>query len=189
MIKFLKQTITNYKTTGAIAASSKQLCQLLVDTPKTKEADVIVEFGPGTGVVSEIVLETMKKDALFFAIEFNPVFVEESLKRCPNLIIYQDDALNLPKYLKLHEKTHCDVILSGLPWSLFEDKLQNDILQTIHDSLKPGGEFLTFAYIHATMLPGGKRFRKKIESLFSSVKKTKIIWKNAPPAFVYHCTK
>lgn len=189
MIKFFEQTIKNFRTTGAIAASSEELSELLVLTANIKEAKCIVEFGPGTGAVTKKILKYKNPDALFFAIEMNPVFVEATKKSCPGAVVYHDNAINLPKYLEKHNQKSCDVIYSGLPWSLIDDKIQDKLLEVIYDNLKEGGEFLTFAYIHGIYLPNGLRFRKKIEKRFKKVEKTKTVWLNTPPAFVYHAIK
>ncbi len=189
MIKFFEQTIKHFRTTGAIAASSEELSELLVVTANIKEAKCIVEFGPGTGVVTKQILKHKNPDALFFAIEMNPVFVEATKKSCPDAIVYHDNAINLPKYLENHNQKSCDIIYSGLPWSLIDEKIQDKLLDVIHENLKEGGEFLTFAYIHGVYLPNGLKFKKKIETRFKKVMKTKTVWLNTPPAFVYHAIK
>lgn len=189
MMKFFEQTIKHFKTTGAIAASSEELSELLVTTANIQDAKCIVEFGPGTGVVTKKILQYKKPDALFFAIEMNPVFVEATKKNCPDAIVYNDNAIHLSKYLEQHQQAHCDIIYSGLPWSLIDEKIQDKLLSVIYDNLKEGGEFLTFAYVHGVYLPNGMKFRKKIEKIFKKVQKTKTVWLNTPPAFVYHAIK
>ena len=60
---------------------------------------------------------------------------------------------------------------------------------TIVESLRPGGTFATFAYLHALCLPNARRFRKRLESVFTKVELSPVVWMNLPPAFVYRCTK
>jgi len=189
MIGFLKQTILEFRTTGAIAASSPDLCKLMVKTANIDSAKMIVEFGPGTGVISKVIMAEKPAQAQYFALEMNPAFVESMKKNCPEVTVFEDNALNLPKYLAQYNTETCDIVYSSLPWSLFSDELQSSLLDVIVQNLKPEGEFLTFAYIQGVLLPSGKRFRRKLEERFSKVERTHIIWRNAPPAFVYHAVK
>ena len=55
--------------------------------------------------------------------------------------------------------------------------------------LRPGGQFVTFAYHAGTLLPAGRRFKKLLPRYFSSVEKSPTVWRNAPPAFVYRCRR
>jgi hypothetical protein len=52
-----------------------------------------------------------------------------------------------------------------------------------------GGAFATFAYLQGTFLPAGRSFKKRLTKYFSKVVKSKVIWRNLPPAFVYRCWK
>lgn len=189
MFKFLGETIKHFKTVGAIAASSRELSELLVKSADIRSAQTIVEFGPGTGVATQVILEYKRPDALFWAIEMNETFVEICKNKFPNALIYHDNALNLPKYLQKYERTHCDIIYSSLPWTLFDDKLQNQLLHVIRESLREGGEFLTFAYIHGMYFPNGFRFRNKLRKLFRKLDKSEVVWLNTPPALVYRVVK
>ena len=62
-------------------------------------------------------------------------------------------------------------------------------LRELRRVLKPGGQFVTFAYLQGLLLPAGRRFRAKLKRSFSDVTKSKIVWRNLPPAFVYRCRR
>lgn len=81
------------------------------------------------------------------------------------------------------------MILSGLPWAGFSRDPQQRLLAAVVNALRPGGRFATFAYIHASWLPSGRRFRRLLESSFRSVASAGVVWRNLPPAFVYRCEK
>ncbi len=55
--------------------------------------------------------------------------------------------------------------------------------------LAPGGQFATFAYWQGVALPSGKRFARLLDQRFSSVGRSRTVWKNMPPAFVYRCVR
>ena len=84
----------------------------------------------------------------------------------------------------------CDVIVSGLPWTRFDDPLQDSILDATHDALRPGGKFVTFAYASSPLVPNGRKFFKdKLNAKFHSVYKSENVWNNFPPAVVFVATK
>lgn len=189
-LTFMREVIRANKSTGAFAPSSKALAEMVTDYADLKHADVIVEFGPGTGVFTKVIEQKMKPDALFIALEVNPEFVRATRKACKKVVVYQDGAQNTAKYLKQHGVDHCDTIISGLPWSRFSDDLQDEILDATYDVLAPGGRFVTFAYSASPYLPSGKKFfAGKLVRKFAHVRRSRQIWKNFPPSVVYVARK
>lgn len=189
MRKFIKQFIKQPGKTGAIAASSRHLVKLMMDTADIESAKAVVELGPGTGVFTQEILKRLRKDAIFFALELNQEFVTETRRRCPHAIVYHDSAAHIGKYLRQHGTDKCDCIISSLPWSAFDRKLQAELLTAAVDSLAPGGEFLTYAYVTGFWLPAGRSFYRLLHHYFRHVRKTPFVWRNLPPAFIYHCRK
>ncbi|MFQ5685606.1 MAG: class I SAM-dependent methyltransferase [Candidatus Scalindua sp.] len=189
LIKFLKQFVLHTAKTGAVAPSSEGLADLITDTAGLHSASAVIEFGTGTGVFTEKIIQKISDETRFFALEINPDFVEATRKRCPEAVVYQDSASNAKKHLDELGINECDCIICGLPWAAFGEELQNELLDTIIDVLKPGGRFLTFAYLQGLLLPAGMRFKQKLSTRFNSVTKTKPIWLNFPPAFVYCAEK
>ncbi len=188
-VEFLKQFVRYPTLTCAIAESCKELAELITDTAELSQASMVVEFGSGTGVFTEKILEKISGNAQAFSLEINEDFVKETRRRCPEAIVYFDSAVNVAPYLKEAGVEKCDRIISGLPWASFPEKIQDQILDTVADILEPGGKFLTFAYVHGLCLPAGRRFRKNLFSRFQTVLATRIIWQNLPPAFVYCAEK
>lgn len=189
VLKFIKEFVLHPTKTGAIAPSSPALASLIVEAARVSESRMIVEFGPGTGVFTEQILEEMPEGADFFAVELNERFATAASERCPEAAIYHDCATKSRHYLASHGQEHCDAIICGLPWASFSDELQDRLLDTILDILHPGGRFVTFAYLQGLLLPAGKAFRQKLRSRFSEVERTRTVWLNLPPAFVYAAVK
>ncbi len=189
LIQFIKQFVFHPTKTGAVAPSSKGLADLITDTANLSGTSAVIEFGPGTGVFTEKIFQKISKNTKFFALEINPDFVEATRNRCPEVIVYQDSAANAKKYLNELGLKECDCIICGLPWASFSEDLQNELLDTILDVLKPGGKFLTFAYLQGLLLPAGMRFKKKLSTRFKKVTKTRTVWLNILPAFVYCAEK
>jgi phospholipid N-methyltransferase len=186
---FLREFVRRPRQTGAIAPSSSYLTAEIVRQAGVRRADVIVEFGPGTGSFTREILRQKKENAFFVGIETNPRLVEILRQNLPGANIISESAENTPAILKEHHLSEADCIVSGLPWASFPPELQDKLLQATVDSLRPGGRFTTFAYLQGLLLPSGQRFRKKLRETFSKVHSGRIIWKNLPAAFVYRCVK
>lgn len=187
---FIKQGLIAAKTTGTVAPSSRALALYMVETSQLALARTIVEFGPGTGAITEVILENAASNSIFLAIEINPEFATALRKKYPALHIFEDSAANVQTHLNELSVNSCDCIISGLPWALFEEPLQTQILDAAWNVLAPGGRFVTFTYFFSLWTRGGKRFRHLLNTRFNNhVELSPIIWQNFPPARVYCATK
>jgi phosphatidylethanolamine/phosphatidyl-N-methylethanolamine N-methyltransferase len=97
-------------------------------------------------------------------------------------------AADLPDELLKRNIAGANLIVSGLPWSIFSDELQDSILAATAAGLTHDGVFSTFAYVHALKLKQARVFSEKLKKHFSDVQTSKVIWRNLPPAIIYHCS-
>lgn len=188
-MNFIRQFLKNPVESGAVVSSSKGLSQLIVNQAELQRKKCVVELGPGTGAFTKEILTQLSPATLFFCLEINPQFVIETRRNCPNAIVYHASAIDIKKYLNAHNRNTCDCVISGLPWALFGKELQEELIENIYGSLEQGGSFLTIAHITGLIFPPGIRFHKLLNRKFDRVTKTKVIWGNIFPGFVYHCVK
>ena len=186
---FIKQFVRDPKNTGSIYPSNGKLAQLVTEAACLSEMRTVIEFGSGTGVFTEKILEKKKPEAVFFAIEINPEFCEATRRRCPEAVVYQDSAENARKYLERHGRDFCDCVISSLPWTMFCPDTQDALLDVILDVLRPGGKLFTFSYSVSLLMPNARRFRSRLRGRFRNVQKSRTVWSNFPPAFVYRAEK
>ena len=188
-VDFLREFIAKPVTTGAIAPSSSFLAQTMVEDLGLSKAEAILEYGPGTGAFTERILREMKPGAKFAAIELNPHFAEMFKGRHPHVPLFHDSVVNVRTICDYAGISSVDCIVSGLPWAAFPESLQVKCLDEMMRVLKPGGRFVTFAYVHGLALPPGKRFASLLPAYFATVSKSPVVWLNVPPAFVYRCQR
>jgi phospholipid N-methyltransferase len=189
-LRFLAPFLSSPAQTGAIAASSRALAQLAVDAANLHPGvSSVVELGSGTGVFTAAILRKIDHGAVFMAIEINPAFVRETRRNCPGATVYEGSALMVGEFLERHGLSQCDRIVCGLPWAVFSKHSQVALLAASYEALKPGGRFVTFAYLHGLALPQGLHFRRLLQQRFSYVTTTRTVWRNLPPAFVYCADK
>lgn len=174
---------------GAVAPSSSQLAELITEAAGVAQASVVVELGPGTGAVTSAIQRKLRPGATFLAIEANESFVGVLRQRHPGLPVYHDCAQHIRRCLEASGHAQCDCVVSGLPFTAFSGRMQDDLLAAVNGVLAPGGRLVTFAYLGGRLLPGGRRFRRRLLAEFPKVTTTPTVWLNLPPAFVYRAVK
>lgn len=187
--RFLRMFLAAPLTVGAIAPSSAALAAEIVRQARVAEAQPIVELGGGTGSFTRTITEEARRDAMIVSIEVNPTFAEILSSRFARVQVIADSAERIGEHLRGAGRAFADCVVSGLPWAAFDGNLQSTLLTAIGDVLAPGGTFATFAYLHASWLPAARRFRDRLQMIFSTVRATPVVWRNLPPAFVYGCVR
>ncbi len=189
-LDFIKEFIKRPNNIGAIAPSSEKLAMQMIAPIDLSNIEAIVEYGAGTGVFTKFVSSRINKDkVMFFSFEIDEKLHDISSQNVPDVEIIKDSAANICNQLANHGKTHTDAIISGLPWAVFPEEVQDEILEATLKALKPGGIFTTFTYLHSYFLPAAIRIRSKLKKNFKEVKLSPVVWKNLPPAIVYWCKK
>lgn len=182
-LEFLRSPLN----TGAVAPSSATLVTDLINQIEFSQAKSIVELGPGTGAITESLVERLQADTHFFALELNPKFAEQTRRRCPGTIVKVGCATTLNEQLKHFGLDECDCVVSALPWTLFDAETQDRLIQSIRASLSPTGNFIFYTYLGAEWLPSGARLRQVVRKHFSAVRRVTHTFRNLPPAAVYVC--
>ncbi|GAA5505304.1 hypothetical protein Rcae01_00748 [Novipirellula caenicola] len=188
-LTFLKNFVRNPTQVGAIAPSSPGLVKTMVEWFDWESARNVVEFGPGTGVFTEGIVQRLHPDAKFFAIERSAELVAATRSRCPSVTVYEDSVTNVVELCRRESMPHVDAVICGLPWASFSKSLQAEIMDSMLEVLRPGGQFATFAYWQGLALPAGQRFSSRLKKTFPHVGRSPTVWRNIPPAFVYRCTR
>jgi phospholipid N-methyltransferase len=176
-IEFLKEGLKNLKTVGTISRSSKALCKGMIKHINFEEADFIVELGAGDGVITTHILKHMKKDARLLVFEVNKNFCE-ILHAIDDdrLIVIEDSAEHVGKYIQEQGVDHIDYVISALPFVVFPKEVALQIIGECSKYLKQSGLYIQ---VHYSLL-----VKKLYQSVFGNVDVNFIPF-NVPPAFVF----
>ena len=184
-LRFVREFLKSPGMVGAVWPSSPALAAMMVRAARVRSADFVLEIGPGSGAFTGPILQNLRPEARFLAVEKCPVLARTVSEKFPDARIVAGCATNLSAHLEDHGNP--DSIVSGLPWAAFDDSLQNSILGEITTSIAKDGIFATFAYFGPHRLRAGRAFRQKLDHHFREVARTPVVLANLPPAFVYFC--
>lgn len=161
----------------------------MVQCAALPDADVVLEYGPGTGAFTGHILQELHPRAKFAAIEINPQLAAVFKAAHPGIPLFEDSVENVREICAEMNVASVDCVISGLPWAFFSKSMQVSILDEMMLVLKPGGRFVTFEYLQSQALPWQRKFAALLPDYFSIVSRSPIVWRNLPPAFVFSCRR
>ncbi|MBX2800252.1 MAG: hypothetical protein KTR31_21410 [Myxococcales bacterium] len=186
MVTFLRQFLSKPVEIGALAPSGRQLARLMVSASELEPDHVVVELGAGTGPVTQAILDARAEGPLV-SLEPNATLAGLLRRRFPEVDVDERPAQQLPEILQERGWGSVDRFVSSLPFAIWPEELQNDVLDAVVATMAPGGRMVTFSYLQSQLLPASARLREQLTRRFSSVRRTRVAWMNLPPALVFVC--
>jgi phospholipid N-methyltransferase len=165
---------------GSIVPSSRFLIRQLLEPVDWGQARVIVEYGPGVGVITTEVLRRMGPDSILIAIETNPDFVSylrDSIKD-ERLHVVEGSAESVDEILRRYGQSNASYVISGIPFSTIPAPVRERILLKTCEVLKPGGSFLVYQF--------SSRVLQDLQRIFRYVRR-KFEPLNVLPAHLFFC--
>lgn len=149
----------------------------------------VVELGPGTGVFTREIVGRLGPGGRYLAIDVDPAFVERVRREWPHVDCVCASAEALPTLTAERGLAPVDHIISGLPFASLPASTTRLILDAACGTLRMGGTFTTFQYVHAYGLPPAVGFRRGLSARLGSTPTAHLVVRNLPPAFVLTWTK
>ncbi|WP_242220115.1 class I SAM-dependent methyltransferase [Bacillus cereus group sp. BfR-BA-01380] len=181
VLHFLREYIKHPRTVGAILSSSKRLANQMISPINFEQAKCIIEYGPGTGVFTEQLIQHKQNETVLLIIENNKQFhqiLRDKYAAMKNVYIIHDSAEYTEKYIQQYKIPKVDYIISGLPFTSLPLDTSKKILQVTKEVLGQDGKFITFQYTRLK--------QQFFRSFFTNIEMKKTNW-NLPPAFVFTC--
>jgi len=180
-LTYLKNFIKD-KNVASITPTSPFGVRKVCEKIDFKKRNVIVEFGPGSGVFSKYLLRKMTRDSKLILIELNKNFVTilQNKVRDQRVNIINDNAENVLNIIDSADEPGADYIISGIPFSFIPFNAKNSILNNTYTALKNGGKFLV--YQHSNHL------KDYLKRHFDMVRIEYEI-RNIPPLCIYEAIK
>jgi phosphatidylethanolamine/phosphatidyl-N-methylethanolamine N-methyltransferase len=144
--RFIRTWATSPKKMGAVSPTSRALARLMVEHATVDPAGMTLELGPGTGVVTEALLEAGIPDERIVSIEYDADFSRLLRKRFPRVNVIHGDALDLDKTLGEFRTTRFSAVLSGVPLLTLPKDKRVAYLDGALSRLEPGGNLTQLSY-------------------------------------------
>ncbi len=174
--RFLKSWLENPLKTGAVAPSGKALAAKMAAVVDPVIPGPIVELGPGTGPVTQALLDRGIAPERLYLVEYSADFAKLLRQRFPAVNVIQGDAYALTETLAGHIDQPISAIVSSLPLLTRPDKQRVQLLQSAFNLMLPGSPFVQFTYMNASPVPLSDGFVASV---------SRRVWKNLPPARVW----
>ncbi len=181
-IDFFKVALKSMKTSGTVVPSSSFLAKKMLKEIDFSSCKVLVELGPGNGVITNQILKKLEPDCHLICFEVNDVFYN-NLKKInhPQLTVLKVSAEQIEKEMKKLGFSKACHIVSSLPLTIIPKTISSAILENSINSLQIDGTFIQFQY--------SLTYYKKLKSVFKKKISLDFELLNFPPAFVYRCKK
>jgi phosphatidylethanolamine/phosphatidyl-N-methylethanolamine N-methyltransferase len=176
-VHFLRSWIERPLTVGAVTPSGKNLARTMARYVDPNSSGPVVELGPGTGPVTEALVEAGVAPSRLVLIEFNPTFCRILKARYPEATLVQGDAYSLRRLLQSLLLQPAAAVVSGLPLVTKPVRQRLRLIREAFELMVPGAPFVQFTYSVASPLP--RRFGG------FTAEPSERIWMNLPPARVW----
>ena len=176
-VRFIRSWIEKPLSTGAVMPSGKVLARTMAGFVNVDVAGPIVELGPGTGPVTEALVEHGIDPARLILVEFNPMFCRLLRTRYPTATVVQGDAYRLKRLLGDLIRQPVAAVVSGLPLVTKPLRTRVRLVNEAFSLLLPGAPFIQFTYSVVPPIPRSLA-RVRVEA-------SERIWLNLPPARVW----
>ncbi len=144
--RFLKSWLESPLMTGAVMPSGKMLAKVMASHVRPNQDGQVIEIGPGTGPVTEALIERGVAQDRLVLVEFNAEFVELLRKRFPRAKVIQGDAYNLGDTLAGQLSGPAAAVVSSLPLLTKPPPVRLGLLRQAFSLMKPDAPFIQFTY-------------------------------------------
>ena len=176
-VRFIRSWLEKPLSTGAVAPSSKLLARTMAAYVDPEAAGPVIELGPGTGPVTEALVEQGVDPARLVLVEFNPTFCRLLRTRYPTATVVQGDAYSLQRLLGSLLRQPAAAVVSGLPLFTKPLKVRLRLMREAFSLMAPQAPFVQFTYAVISPIP------KEVTGLRAEASER--IWMNLPPARVW----
>jgi phosphatidylethanolamine/phosphatidyl-N-methylethanolamine N-methyltransferase len=175
--RFIRTWLDKPLATGAISPSGPALARAMAAAVDPSGVGPVVELGPGTGPVTQALLERGIAEDRLILVEFDGDFCRLLRQRFPRATVIEGDAYRLSRTLRGHMVTPAAAIVSSLPLLTRPEAIRIELLRDAFDLMAIGAPFVQFTYGMVSPIPrqaGG--FVAKVSPP---------VWLNLPPARVW----
>lgn len=114
-VRFFKGWMEGPKEVGALLPTSSITARRMAAVVDPQSGLPVLELGPGTGVITQAILDCGVEPENLWSIEYSADFVEHLRQQFPTVNIIHGDAFDLDKTLGDHRGLFFDAVVSAVP--------------------------------------------------------------------------
>ena len=176
-VRFLRSWIEKPLHMGAVMPSGRVLARTMAQYVDVNSKGPVVELGPGTGAITNALIDHGIDQRRLVLVEYNPGFCALLRDRYPHAKVVQGDAYTLRDSLWQVLSVPASAVVSGLPLVTKPMLTRLKLIRDAFLALAPGAPFVQFTYSVAPPIP------KSLPGV--STEASERIWMNLPPARVW----
>jgi phosphatidylethanolamine/phosphatidyl-N-methylethanolamine N-methyltransferase len=176
-VRFLRSWIEKPLHMGAVMPSGRVLARTMAQYVDIESSEPVVELGPGTGAITNALIEHGVDQKRLVLVEYNPGFCALLRDRYPQATVVQGDAYKLRDTLWNVLGKPASAVVSGLPLVTKPMLTRLKLIRDAFVALAPGAPFVQFTYSVVPPIP------KSLPGV--STEASERIWMNLPPARVW----
>ena len=148
-VQFIRSWLEKPLAIGAVMPSGRMLARSMARHVDPASQGPVVELGPGTGPVTEALVNQGIDPARLMLVEFNPDFCRLLRARYPTATVVQGDAYSLRRLLEALVREPAAAVVSSLPLVTKPLKTRLRLLWDALALMAPGAPFVQFTYAMA----------------------------------------
>lgn len=172
---FLRQFLSNPLQVASVVPSSRFLARAMAQGLGPNSGRV-VEFGPGTGVLTNGILETCLPPENLTLFEMSPGFSKLLKQKFPNITVHNAPAQSVVGNVE----PGVEAVISGLPLLSMPMAVRESIVKAAFEILAPNGRYVQFTYSTKPALSA-----EQLSRLGLKVVAGPKVWLNIPPARIF----
>ncbi len=176
-LTFVRSFLVAPLRTGAQWPSSRALCRAMAAPVDPATPGPIVELGPGTGVVTQALLDRGIAAHRLVLVESNPAFCRLLEQRFPGVRVVAGDAFALERIARDLRLAPLAAVVSSLPLLTQPPDRRADLLGQALERMHADGVFVQFTYGKGSPIP--------VDPSLTSAASSHRIWWNLWPACVW----
>jgi phosphatidylethanolamine/phosphatidyl-N-methylethanolamine N-methyltransferase len=176
-VRFLRSWFEKPLHMGAVMPSGRILARTMAQYVDVGSTDPVVELGPGTGAITNALIEHGVDQKRLVLVEYDPGFCALLRDRYPQATVVQGDAYTLRDSLWNVLSKRASAVVSGLPLVTKPMLTRLKLIRDAFAALAPGAPFVQFTYSVVPPIP------KSLPGI--STEASERIWMNLPPARVW----
>ena len=177
--RFLKSLVATPRLTGAVAPSGRALAREMATAAGAPSHGLVIELGPGTGPVTQSLIETRVPPERLVLVEYDPGFCRMLEGRFGGVRVIQGDAYDLSRTLASFAGQPIAAVVSSLPLLNQPPPRRTKLIADAFALMGPAGVFVQFTYGLQSPIP-----REACANRYSAIR-SRLILRNLPPAFVW----